>query len=86
MGWDDEGWKYTSIDWMQYLDGLEEDFDVSNQKSIQQQFGCSIWIDWRRLLTLPIKRIANVGRSGKLRLCWTIKIAQRQQQLRQSWD
>ena len=41
LGRDVEGWKYTSTDWMQYLDGLEEDFDVSNKED------CKLWKDWK---------------------------------------
>jgi hypothetical protein len=41
IGRDDEGWKYTSTDWMQYLDGLEEDFDVSNREDRK------LWKDWK---------------------------------------
>jgi len=38
---DDEGWKYNTTDWMQYLDGLEADFDASNKEDRQK------WIDWK---------------------------------------
>jgi len=41
LGRDVEGWKYTSTDWMQYLDGLEEDFDISNKEDSK------LWKDWK---------------------------------------
>jgi len=31
LGRDDEGWKYNATNWMQYLDGLEADFDASKK-------------------------------------------------------
>ena len=41
LGRDSEGWKYSSTEWMQYLDGLEEDFDVSNKKDRK------LWKEWK---------------------------------------
>ena len=41
IGRDDEGWKYTSNEWMQYLDGLEDDFEVSNKEDRK------LWKDWK---------------------------------------
>ena len=38
---DDEGWKYTSNEWMQYLDGLGDDFEVSNKEDRK------LWKDWK---------------------------------------
>jgi len=41
LGRDDEGLKYNATDWMQYLDGLEVDFDASNKEDGKK------WNDWK---------------------------------------